>query len=160
MLSPLTWLLLALGAFTIFYVVARWRGAGQAAHDKTSEPEVVEPGMPSGGQLGLGFVTNFFDTLGIGSFAPTTSAFKFFKMVPDRLIPGTLNVGHTLPTITEAFIYTAVIAVDAEHADFHDRRGGRSAPGSAPASSRAGRSAPCRSGWASRCIVRGVALHV
>jgi uncharacterized membrane protein YfcA len=111
MLSPLTWLLLALGAFTIFYVVAWWRGAGQAAHDKTSEPEVVEPGMPSAGQLGLGFVTNFFDTLGIGSFAPTTSAFKFFKMVPDRLIPGTLNVGHTLPTITEAFIYTAVIAV-------------------------------------------------
>ena len=33
-------------------------------------------------------------------------------MVPDRLIPGTLNVGHTLPTITQAFIYTAAIEVD------------------------------------------------
>jgi uncharacterized membrane protein YfcA len=63
-------------------------------------------------ELGTGFVTNFFDALGIGAFAPTTSIFKFFKIVPDRLIPGTLNVGHTLPTIVEAFIYTAVIAVD------------------------------------------------
>ena len=33
-------------------------------------------------------------------------------MVPDRLIPGTLNVGHTLPTITQAFIYTLAIDVD------------------------------------------------
>ena len=38
-------------------------------------------------------------------------------MVPDELIPGTLNVGHTLPTITQAFIYTAVIEVDIDDAD-------------------------------------------
>jgi uncharacterized membrane protein YfcA len=57
-------------------------------------------------------VTDFFDTLGIGSFAPTTSLFKFFKLVPDERIPGTLNVGHTLPTIAEALIYTTVIGVD------------------------------------------------
>jgi uncharacterized membrane protein YfcA len=63
-------------------------------------------------ELGTGFVTNFFDTLGIGSFAPTTAIYKFFKIVPDRLIPGTLNVGHTLPTITQAFIYTTAIEVD------------------------------------------------
>ena len=63
-------------------------------------------------EIGTGFVTNFFDTLGIGSFAPTTSIFKFFKTVPDRLIPGTLNVGHTLPTIAQAFIFTATIEVD------------------------------------------------
>ena len=59
-----------------------------------------------------GFVTNFFDTLGIGSFATTTSIFKFTRMVPDRLIPGTLNAGHTLPVILQAFIYIAVIQVD------------------------------------------------
>src|SRR5208283_3552862 len=59
-----------------------------------------------------GFVTNFFDTLGIGSFATTTSIFKFTRMVPDRLIPGTLNAGHTLPVIFQAFIYIAVIEVD------------------------------------------------
>ena len=44
----------------------------------------------------IGFVTNFFDTLGIGSFAPTTSLFKFFRLAPDEKIPGTLNVGHAL----------------------------------------------------------------
>jgi uncharacterized membrane protein YfcA len=33
-------------------------------------------------------------------------------MVPDRVIPGTLNVGHTLPTVAEALIYTAIIPVD------------------------------------------------
>lgn len=61
---------------------------------------------------GIGFITNFFDTLGIGSFAPTTSLFKFFKLVPDEKIPGTLNVGHTLPTIVEAFVFIAIVGVD------------------------------------------------
>jgi uncharacterized membrane protein YfcA len=60
----------------------------------------------------IGFVTNFFDTLGIGSFAPTTSIFKLKKLVPDELVPGTLNVGHALPTITQAFIYINIIEVD------------------------------------------------
>lgn len=60
----------------------------------------------------IGFVTNFFDTLGIGSFAPTTSLFKFFKLVPDEKIPGTLNVGHTPPTIVEALAFIALINVD------------------------------------------------
>jgi uncharacterized membrane protein YfcA len=60
----------------------------------------------------IGFITNFFDTLGIGSFAPTTSIFKLRRMVPDELIPGTLNVGHALPTITQAFIYITIIQVD------------------------------------------------
>jgi uncharacterized membrane protein YfcA len=38
--------------------------------------------------------------------------FRFWKLLSDRIIPGTLNVGHTLPTIAQAFIYTAVIPVD------------------------------------------------
>ncbi len=59
-----------------------------------------------------GFVTNFFDTLGIGSFAPTTAIFKFTKMVPDEWIPGTLNAGHTIPVILQAFLYIAVIEVE------------------------------------------------
>jgi uncharacterized membrane protein YfcA len=62
--------------------------------------------------IGLGFVTNFFDALGIGSFATSTAVFRFFKMVPDRVIPGTLNAGHTLPTIAQAFIFTSIIPVD------------------------------------------------
>src|SRR5437870_5828422 len=67
---------------------------------------------PTALEMAVGFVTNFFDTLGIGSFAPTTSIFKFTRMVPDRLIPGTLNVGHTLPTLTEAFLFIGIVAVD------------------------------------------------
>jgi uncharacterized membrane protein YfcA len=60
----------------------------------------------------IGFITNFFDTLGIGSYAPTTSFFKLWKLVPDEQIPGTLNVGHAIPTMAEAFIFMAVVQVD------------------------------------------------
>src|SRR5581483_9342059 len=60
----------------------------------------------------IGFVTTFFDTLGIGNFATTTSAFKIFDVVPDELIPGTLNVGFALPTIAQAIIYMTVVDVD------------------------------------------------
>jgi uncharacterized membrane protein YfcA len=111
-MSALTGLLGALGAFTLYYLGSWIRGARKAKTTPGATPEAVAGGIPNPVQLGIGFVTNFFDTLGIGSFAPTTAVFKFFKMVPDRLIPGTLNVGHTLPTITQAFIYTLVIEVD------------------------------------------------
>jgi uncharacterized membrane protein YfcA len=64
------------------------------------------------GLLGTGFITNFFDTLGIGSFAQQTAIFKFFKLIDDRLIPGTMNVGNTIPTVTQAFIFMTVVQVD------------------------------------------------
>jgi uncharacterized membrane protein YfcA len=99
-----TILFLALGGFALYYaiswfVLARTRAAGPQA-------------PPSAGGVGVGFVTNFFDTLGIGSFATTTSLWKFFRAIDDRVIPGTLNVGHTLPTVAQAFIYIALIEVD------------------------------------------------
>ena len=47
----------------------------------------------------IGFVTNFFDTLGIGSFATTTTIYKLRRLVPDERIPGTMLVGHTLPVV-------------------------------------------------------------
>jgi len=72
---------------------------------------VHRSGWPKPIEAAIGFVTNFFDTLGIGSFAPTTSMFKLWKLVPDERIPGTLNVGHTLPTIVEAAIYITIITV-------------------------------------------------
>lgn len=71
-----------------------------------------QPARPSLPALFTGLITNFFDTLGIGSFATTTAIFKLTRMVPDQLIPGTLNAGHTLPTIFQAFIYIAAIQVD------------------------------------------------
>jgi uncharacterized membrane protein YfcA len=71
------------------------------------------PLRPSAYELAVGAVTDFFDTLGIGSFAPTTALFKARDTVPDRLIPGTLNVGHTVPTLVQAFIYIAIVRVEA-----------------------------------------------
>jgi uncharacterized membrane protein YfcA len=63
-------------------------------------------------QIGIGFITNFFDTLGIGSYATSTSMFRFWKVMPDEKIPGTLNVGHTLPTIIQATIYITIVEVE------------------------------------------------
>ena len=60
----------------------------------------------------VGFVTNFFDTLGIGSFAPTTALLKNFKLSADRTIPGTLNVSMTIPVVIEALIFITVIEVE------------------------------------------------
>ena len=68
--------------------------------------------LPTALQSAIGFVTAFFDTLGIGSFATTTAVYKLRHMVPVKLIPGTLNVGHTLPTIAQAFIYTQLVPVE------------------------------------------------
>lgn len=67
---------------------------------------------PWPGILGTGFITNFLDTLGIGSFAQQTAIFKIFKLVDDRLIPGTMNVGNALATITQAFIFMTAVKVD------------------------------------------------
>ncbi|WML36542.1 sulfite exporter TauE/SafE family protein [Clostridium sp. OS1-26] len=60
----------------------------------------------------VGFLTNFLDTLGIGSFAPTTALLKFFKLSKDRTIPGTLNVACTIPVVVEALIFITVIKVE------------------------------------------------
>ncbi|MBO0861883.1 MAG: sulfite exporter TauE/SafE family protein [Chloracidobacterium sp.] len=104
MLTPKTWLFIALGGFAAFYLIT-WLTAIRRARDGGH----VAPGPI---HAGIGFVTNFFDTLGIGSFATTTSFFRFSKLVKDEVIPGTLNVGHTLPTITQAFIYIAIVQVE------------------------------------------------
>lgn len=61
--------------------------------------------------LALGAVVNFFDTLGIGSFAPTTAWMKFRRMVPDRLIPPTMIAGLTPPAMTESIIFLILLGV-------------------------------------------------
>jgi uncharacterized membrane protein YfcA len=63
--------------------------------------------------LAIGLVTDFLDTLGIGSFAVTTALFRAVRALPDRLLPGTLNVGHALPTVLQALFYISAIEVDA-----------------------------------------------
>jgi uncharacterized membrane protein YfcA len=68
--------------------------------------------VPFAGLLGLGFVTDFLDTLGVGSFATTSTVLKLGKLVEDEQIPGTMNVGHALPTMLEAVLYITVIQVE------------------------------------------------
>lgn len=60
----------------------------------------------------VSLVANFFDTLGIGSYAIATSAWKFNKAIPDDLIPGTLNVAFGIPICVEATITMTKIEVD------------------------------------------------
>ena len=67
--------------------------------------------MPSSSASGA--VTNFFDTLGHRLVRHDHGDLpRCARWCPDRLIPGTLNVGHTIPTVAQAFIYTSVIPVD------------------------------------------------
>jgi len=63
--------------------------------------------------IGIGLLTDFLDTLGIGSFAITASIYKLGGFVDDLLLPGTMNAGHCLPTVAEALIFMTVIKVDA-----------------------------------------------
>src|SRR5215210_4246536 len=88
---------LALASLVFAFILAR------AAMAKRASPS------PEG--LVLGIVTNFFDTLGIGSFAPTMAWFKLRKLVPDHLIPPTMLVGHSLPTIVQAGIFLVLLGV-------------------------------------------------
>lgn len=59
----------------------------------------------------VGAVVNFLDTLGIGSMAPTMAWLKLRKLLPDNLIPCTMLVGLTLPTVVEAMIFLVLLGV-------------------------------------------------
>jgi uncharacterized membrane protein YfcA len=73
---------------------------------------VTDARLPTALEFAVGFVTNFFDTLGIGAYAPATSMFKIRKMLDDRLIPGTLSVGFALTSVLQTYIFVALIEVD------------------------------------------------
>ncbi len=110
-LDPKDALLVALTAFTVFYLwvlVSAIRR--EMSRGKSLGNIMWGPGAPA--LYSIGAFTNFWDTLGVGSFAPTTAIFRKWRLVPDERIPGTLNIGHTLPTIAQAFIYTKIVEVD------------------------------------------------
>jgi uncharacterized membrane protein YfcA len=118
-LRPL--LLIALSAFGAMFTARWWRDIAKRRAGKldgtqsaieAEDDSGTRPGMPSGVQTAIGFITNFFDTLGIGSYATTTSIYKLFHLVPDRRIPGTLLVGHMWPTVAQAAIYITIIEVE------------------------------------------------
>ena len=72
---------------------------------------IRERAWPKVETLGLGAIVCFFDTLGIGSFAPTTAWLKFRKLTPDRLIPPTILVGLTAGAVVESIIFLVKLGV-------------------------------------------------
>ena len=99
-------LLIALAVVTVIYLVvfarALWKRA--KAGEKVATPAPIWI---------VSFIANFFDTLGIGSYATTTTMFRPWKMVPDEPLPGTLNVGYVIPTVVETFIFMTIVHVEA-----------------------------------------------
>jgi uncharacterized membrane protein YfcA len=112
-INPILALQMALGVLTAVFA-AGWSAAIVAVRRTPSiEPSpATDARFPTPMQIGIGAITNFFDTLGIGSFATTPAMFRALRTVPDRVIPGTLTTGHTLPTVVQAFIYTTMVEVD------------------------------------------------
>jgi uncharacterized membrane protein YfcA len=100
MLDAKTILLVLLGLIAAAFI-AFWVRELLAARTAGGSAQL----RPTPYQFVVGFITDFLDALGIGSFATTTSFYRARRTVPDELIPGTLNVGHTLPTLAEAFIW-------------------------------------------------------
>ena len=66
---------------------------------------------PSAIETAIGFVTNFFDTLGIGSFATTTAIFKLRAARRRRADPRhAQRRPHAARRSSQAFIYIAIVA--------------------------------------------------
>lgn len=102
-------LLTALGTLTAAY---SWMWAHSALSTRKNAGTDASGGSArSSTHVLIGFGTNFLDTLGIGSFATTTSLYKIFSLVPDHLVPGTLNAGHALPTAAEALIFITLVTI-------------------------------------------------
>jgi uncharacterized membrane protein YfcA len=105
--GPRVALLLSIGLLGLWFLRALLIRLRQAAGRRSAW-------APSTGTSVTGFVTTFFDTLGIGSFATTTTIFRTWHLVPDELIPGTLNVGHTIAAVLGAFIFIGLVPVTSE----------------------------------------------
>jgi uncharacterized membrane protein YfcA len=100
-------LLLVLVACSAVFITRWMQSAGRDAAAATGPRP-----RPSLAQIAIGFVTDFFDTLGIGSFATTTTAYKLLRVVPDEHLVGTMLIGHSLPVLVQAFIFLVVVPVD------------------------------------------------
>jgi len=92
-------LLIPLSLAILFFAIVLMRDA------------VAKRAGPNGEAILLGAVVSFFDTLGIGSFAPTAAWMKFRRMVPDKLLPPTMLVGLTPPAMTESIIFLILLGV-------------------------------------------------
>ena len=97
-------LLIALGIMSVVYGIYLVKDV--LSHKEEHLPLKMVP------VLLIGLLANFFDTLGIGSFATSTTAFKFTKSCDDDLIPGTMNVCYAIPIAVEAFVFIQKVEID------------------------------------------------
>lgn len=97
-------LLIALGIMSVVYGIYLVKDV--VSHKEEHLPLKMVP------ILLIGLLANFFDTLGIGSFATSTTAFKFTKSCDDDLIPGTMNVCYAIPIAVEAAIFIQRVEID------------------------------------------------
>lgn len=95
----LTVILAIIGVAILYYAAILARAAIAAKAAPNFEAVIV------------GAVVNFFDALGIGSFATTTAWMKFRRTVPDRLIPPTMLAGLTPPVLAESVIFLILLGV-------------------------------------------------
>jgi uncharacterized membrane protein YfcA len=107
-MEPKNILLAGMILITIFYVVT-WIVTVRRQRAASGDRSTLSPQPIT---LGISFIANFFDTLGIGSYATTTSMFRFWNVVRDEKIPGTLNVGYVIPTTVQALIYITIVEVE------------------------------------------------
>jgi len=105
-----TLLFAGLVALTVTYLTGWFRMARRARANGARGAN--GPIVPRPVHLAIGAAANFLDTLGIGSFATTATAYKSWTLVPDELIPGTLNVGHTLNAVVQALVFISVVQVE------------------------------------------------
>ena len=99
-------------AQSLFYIVLGLAGTAYLIGAIRAARRSHDIRRPTPAESLIGGAVAFLDTLGIGSFAPTTAIYKLRHMMPDELIPGTLNVGLTAPALAEALIFVTSILVD------------------------------------------------
>ena len=107
-MDPKILLLASLLVIVVFYALY-WFVTVRRQRQATGERDPLTPQPVT---MGISFVANFFDTLGIGSYATTTSMFRFWNVVRDEKIPGTLNVGYVTSTVVQALIYITIVEVE------------------------------------------------
>ncbi len=89
--------LVNVAAAVTWIIVAKRRGLGE---------------RPTWGDGVIGCATSFLDTLGIGSYAQITALFKLRERPADELIPGTLNVGSSVPSFIGSLLFFGAVAVE------------------------------------------------
>ena len=86
----------------IFMLVRAW-------WHKRQQGSWSRPLLAGGGHR---FCRQFSRYPGVGSFAVKTACYKQFKLIDDRLLPGTLNGQCVLPTVTQSLIFIGAVQVD------------------------------------------------